>query len=167
MKERVSALIDGELERDTGIETLSEVSRDAELAKTWQRYHLIGAAFRKEPVHQLDLTERIRAVLDREQDPVPLVTATSRLPQRWPPFAIAASLVAAVIGFQILSDGPDTAPVQNSVALTVSATKWESSQNVDEEMLNELLVEHGEFTPPFGMNGLAAYAKFVSYDTTE
>jgi len=46
-------------------------------------------------------------------------------------------------------------------------TKWETSTPDVEQTLNAFLVEHGEFAPQSGMNGLMAYAKFVSYDSTD
>jgi len=169
MKERVSAFIDGELSRHHGVETLSEVSGDEELAEIWQRYHLIGAAFRKEPIYHLDLSGRIRDTIRQEAGPAPGNTAGGGRARfaRWPVFAIAASLLVAALGFQILPDEPAQVPDAPVVALTVPSTQWETIQGVDEDILNGFLVEHGEFTPAFGMNGLASYAKFVSYDTAQ
>jgi len=168
MKERVSAFIDGELGRDHGIETLSQVSSDEKLAETWQRYHLIGAAFRKEPIYHLDLSGRVRETIQQELGPIPSRIAAKNPARfvRWPALAIAASLLVAALGFQILPDKPGQPTPANRVTVTASTT-WESAQGVDEDILNELLVEHGEFTPAFGMNGLASYARFVSYDTAK
>ncbi len=170
MKERVSAFIDGELGPEHGAETLSEVSSNPNLAEVWHRYHLIGAAFRQEPIYYLNLSERVRATIDQEASPAtvrpirPVPAAPAAFP-RWPALAVAASLLVAVLGFQILPDQSNQIPPATAAELTVASTKWETVQGVDEDILNEFLVEHGEFTPAFGMNGLASYAKFVSYDT--
>ena len=81
--------------------------------------------------------------------------------------------MAAVGLFAVLPDGEEpSGGVATSIARDDRSTKWETSTSAPgdaevERTLNAFLVEHGEFNPMSGMNGLMAYAKFVSYDAGE
>lgn len=82
--------------------------------------------------------------------------------------AMAATLAAvAVIGYNaqwFTTPGVDQTGGNQSVVAERS-TRWNINQPEHESDLNSLLVEHGEFMPPSGLNGLMAYAKFVAYDS--
>lgn len=172
MNEKVSALLDDELEHDHSVQALAEVSRDAELVDVWQRYHLIGAAFRKEPIHHnVELTQRIANVIQSENHPPPDHEAEGgwrAALSGWPTYAIAASLfLVTILAVQLMPNGESGLPTANTFVAASPVTQWEINRDVNEDVLNEFLIEHGEHTPAFGMNGLASYAKFVSYDTAE
>ena len=168
MREKISALFDGELDHDEQEEVLQSICHDTDLSATWQRYHLIRAVVRNESViHTPNLSERMKTVLQDEQ------RTQSTPPQRrysigrWLPGVALAASVAGLVAFGLLTTWPtQKAPVSNEdkIALMDQATKWETSTPALENTLNAFLVEHGEFTPMSNMNGLMAYAKFVSYD---
>nr|WP_283331756.1 anti-sigma-E factor RseA [Edwardsiella anguillarum]WHQ27650.1 anti-sigma-E factor RseA [Edwardsiella anguillarum] len=69
-KEKLSALMDGELLKK---ELIGSLSKAPELQQTWQRYHLIRDTLRGDvgETLQIDLTDRIAAAL--EDEPVRLV----------------------------------------------------------------------------------------------
>ncbi len=48
MKESLSAMMDAQLSESEQVHLLTELSRDPELRKTWERYHLIRAVLNKE-----------------------------------------------------------------------------------------------------------------------
>lgn len=176
MQEKISELVDGELEPAEQEEVLHFISRDAELAATWQRYHLIRAAVRKESIaHLPGFSERVQSALT---DDVQIPTLRQKRRRytnadlgKWAPrFALAASLAALAIfgAFQLQPAQQSPGAVANvEVAQIEQGTKWETSTPDLEHALNAFLVEHGEFSPMSSMNGLMAYAKFVSYDSTE
>ncbi len=177
MKEKISALLDDELskrERDAALET---VSKDDELSDLWHRYNLIGAAFRREiNTHSPRLVRRVAQLIGHVQ-PDKLNARTPALTGRsshwaWSQtVAIAASTMAVVaVGVYMLNQ--DTAMLDvntqsSAVAIIDHPTRWENATPEHEDQLNALLVEHGEFTPMAGLNGLISYAKFVSYDAKE
>lgn len=174
MREKISELLDDELETEEQEEVLRFISQDAELAATWQRYHLIRAAVRNESISHVPVfPQRMQTVLSGDKEMPrhkPQRNAVIRLGKWAPGFALAASLAGlAVFGFFKLQPGQEmpTASNRNDIAQIDRGTKWETLTPGLEHALNTFLVEHGEFTPMSSMNGLMAYAKFVSYDSTE
>ena len=61
MKEKLSAMMDGELSEHEQAQVLAELSRDPKLRKTWERFQIIRAALSKEldVVVSVDLGDRI------------------------------------------------------------------------------------------------------------
>lgn len=178
MSEKISALLDGELNDQEREEALREISRDPALADTWSRYHLYRAAFQEESVnHNPALLERIARRLNTEVietielDPDHSVTEKQNVVEivgragvsKRPVFAIAASLVAATMLAVFMASYTPTNPTPPLIVELQSNTKWEMDREHEDE-LNGFLVRHGEFTPASGMNGLTSYARFVSYD---
>lgn len=178
-RERISALVDAELAEHDCERTFRELAEDEVLCRTWERYHLIGACLRREPVTvRPELTARLARRL--EEEPVRVTGAASspaggeRTHNRLLlPLAVAASvavLVAGGVALQQLRVPPRGPDVASSAAVgpsnvTRNVTRWTTADPGHEATLNALLVEHSEFTSPPGMNGLASYAKFVSYDS--
>lgn len=182
MNEKISALIDAELDELDERRVLGALKDDPALCCTWERYHLIRAAMR----HQLsilapsDMAERVRSRLETERQ----VESAPAL-RFWPlagGFAAAAAVaVVAIFGLQTLR-GPeaplsgtpvaavavdDVAPasavaVESSapaVAKTVSASTPTPSHD---DRLNAYLVGHNEFMPIGGMGNMLPYVRVVA-----
>jgi len=129
MNERVSQLLDGELDELERHRVLRELDGNGELRGAWERYHVIRAALRKElsSVGHCRIADRVAAHLHgesaQESAPVP-ADAPSRAPgrigqaARWiGGFAIAASVATVAI----LNWGP-VAPTVSAPAQTGSQT---------------------------------------------
>jgi len=169
MNEKISALLDGELSAHERDRLLREMGQDPVLRAAWERYHLIGAALRKDigVVVNSDLTARVASGI--ANDPAPLVQSISRLPMRHfaklaAGLAIAASVAAvAVISFKstLLPD-----PAQVPVVATVPAPKsqTQTAKAAEDSSLNALLVKHNEFSPAANMNGMLPYVRVVSHN---
>ncbi len=96
--EQLSALIDGELERDSARFLLRRIGHDAELAARWDRWHRYGETMRGAalPLRE-DFATAIMAALD---DAPAVQAAPSRSPGalRWGGgFAVAASVALAAL----------------------------------------------------------------------
>lgn len=175
MSEKLSALIDNELDDLERTRVLRELAGDDTLAERWSRYHLIGLAMRREQVMPVvNLPERVIRALDtgignsgRSAEPV------RRLPfhQSAARFAVAASVAGVLlVGGLIVklyednrTAGPGIPPAQQ-LAVNDDGMRWEGADPQSANALNTFLIEHGEFTSASGMNGLTAYTKFVAYD---
>lgn len=141
--DRISLLVDGELEAWELKGTLQALEQDAEMQACWRNYHLIGDAIRghlPNPVC-LDLSERVTQALKHEptyfqpRNPVPSAPSTATGLTRTKTavgFALAASLSAiAVVGVMDIgqSDAPGAptglaaapAAVQTTPAATAAA----------------------------------------------
>lgn len=150
-KERISALVDGELQDDV---LLEQLSGEPELADTFARYHLYGDALRNDlPKHlQLDLSDSIMAALADEapyalspfgntevqqsvNDPShqhttapknnvlrPVFGRLAPMLRYAGQFAIAASVSAAlIVGVQQYSQQDMQSPVLNTIPMSGSA----------------------------------------------
>lgn len=176
MKEKLSALVDAELDELDERRTLNALTSDADLRATWERYHLIGTVMAREfgALATPGLPDRIMAQLETD-------TARTRTRLRfWPlagGFAVAASVtVVAIVALQTLQqplNTPSSAPLavaSSGAALPAAATPATASVPKDvavakdfEEPLYPYLVGHNEFMPTAGMGGMLPYVRVVAY----
>lgn len=176
MSEKLSALIDNELDDLERARVLKDLGGDEALNELWSRYHIIGLAMRREVVvPTAGLADRVSVRLREES--LPAVDAHE--PQHRTPalrsasrFAIAASVAGVLlVGGLVVAvydwtrGGAPAGVVEPQIAAVDDATRWEGADPKTEDALNALLVEHSEFTSASGMNGLTAYTKFVAYDS--
>lgn len=175
MSEELSALIDNELGELERARVLRELGGNEELAERWSRYHIIGLAMRREHISPSgELATRVARALEAEPG---VGNGTANAGRRAQPggaagrLAIAASvagvlLVGGLIVTLYEDSRPGTATVSaQQLAVNDDGMRWEGADPGSEDALNALLIEHGEFTSASGMNGLAAYTKFVAYDS--
>ena len=84
-KEQLSALMDGEM---LDSELLSELSRNPEMQKTWESYHLIRDSLRGDTsdVLHFDISSRVMAAIEQEplrQVTTPLIPEAQPAPHQW------------------------------------------------------------------------------------
>ena len=170
MSEKISQLIDQELDSDHQKIVIDHMIKNKAACKAWQNYHLIGAIMRDEIQQSgADLSERVYSAIDAE----PTVLSPNKITNVkdgkaknseksdvWKSvglFAIAASLAIVAV----VSLNPVDTQNQND---TIAANQQTESEQVAKfaQEFDEMLVEHSEFTSSSGLNGLLAYAKLVS-----
>ncbi|MFQ5754667.1 MAG: sigma-E factor negative regulatory protein [Acidiferrobacterales bacterium] len=178
MTEHISALMDAELSEHERARVLKALAHDRDLRGTWERYHIIRAALNEDlgPVSSTDLGARIAERIG--QLPAPELQGDVR---RWKPamrwagnLALAASVAAVtILGVQwfVSSDPPGTPQQATSPRLWQAdiqrvGLRWDTRQPEVARQLNIYLVEHNEFMPTSGMNGVMSYGRFVSYDNS-
>ncbi len=166
MNEKISALMDAELEKLEERRLLETLTRDAALRRTWERYHLARAAM----TNQLDyvapsrVAERVYAELQH----VPLMV--DRSGKRWVGgLAVAASVAAlAIIGLPALQrPSTPTTPTLAVSTFTPTGSRASATEVPDEPgegRLSAYLVGHNEFMPTAGMGGMLPYVRVVTYD---
>jgi len=133
LKEALSAVIDGEADEFELRRVLDEIGKDAKLAASWERYHLIGAVLRRERISRsFGMRERVWAEVGLEEaaevqampietSELPAATASPRL-GRWTSVAVAATVAVAVVaGYLGVSEFDEAPGVQ--VAQTASAVE--------------------------------------------
>ena len=166
MTEKISQLVDNDLNPDQRETLFSQIMENQTEIQAWKSYHLIGSVIRDEISSAgRDLSGLVAEKLNSE----PTVLAPSSIKESrdskaidiWKSaglFAVAASLVlVAVISLNPLNQ-TGSRDLDNQISGAVDS---HDSIRFSEEF-NEMLVEHGEFTASPGLNGLMAYAKFVS-----
>ncbi|MFV1996832.1 MAG: sigma-E factor negative regulatory protein [Acidiferrobacterales bacterium] len=177
MKEKLSALLDGELETSELAQTVKQIANEPPMRETWGRYHLIRDVMRR----QLDslappgLADTISLRLQSE----PSILVPRRRSDfkanatRWVAgVAVAASVAAvAIVGVRWFAPNQSNVPqlvaqsVESADYLRSSGIRWQAVSKDVEHDLNMFLVQHSEFAPTTGMNGVMSYVRFVGYDT--
>jgi sigma-E factor negative regulatory protein RseA len=165
MKDRLSALMDGELDDKSAVAVIEELGRDPEAAQTWRTYQLISDAMRESQLLSADFTARFSERLSKEPTvlaPRAQFPGLQRAPQRWFAASAAASVAAAVglVGWLAFAPQPQApAPVAqaeqkpNIVPMPTSA--------------NDYLLAHQGFSPRVSLQGMAPYVRTVSEQTVE
>jgi len=156
MNERISALMDGELDDTAAGTAIDALRRDRAAFEAWRTYHLISDAMRDTRL----LSEGFTASLGERLAAEPTVLAP--LPggprQRFALAAAASVAAVSLVGWLAFAPQPQTqlaqapkAPVM--VALPASA--------------NDYLLAHQGFSPRVSFQGMAPYVRTVSEPSDE
>lgn len=177
MKERISELMDGELERGAADKAVEALLGDAEALAAWRRYHLVGDALRETRALSPGFAERLAGRLAQE----PTVLAPRRLPAEparpWVPLpaAVAASLAAlGLVGWLAFAPHSPVQPeaAQLAQAPAVTAPTAPPVEKAAKRVplpagTPDYLLAHQGFSPRVSLQGMAAYARTVSDEATE
>ncbi len=167
--EKISALMDGELDARDTHQTLARLKQDPEARARWDTFHLIGSTIRRERAVGPDLARRVSARLAQE----PTVLAP-RAPRAMPaaPYALSAAASLAVVGIAgwvTLHERPDAQPDAVAATPTVlsapapaPAPAAQLASTPRDARTNEYLMLHQEYSPSTAIQGLAPYVRTVS-----
>ena len=170
MKQRISALMDGELERPEAAGPLEALRDEGEARETWRGYHLIGDAMRDTRMLSAGFAARVAAELEKE----PTVMAPGRIARvrqrpRWQVLSAAASLAAvAMVGwvaFGTQESGPEVALVPQQEVVAAKETKQvgpPAARVPPPESANDYLYAHQGYSPRNSLQGVAPYVRTVS-----
>lgn len=123
MKNKISALMDGELDSIDVADTITQVKKTEELRNEWSTYHLIGDTLRHPAMSTFDIAPGIRKKLAIEPTVLTPEFPKEKKGQAFA-FAVAASMVTAVAAVtwmggqtmdQPLDRVTDTAALQTAV----------------------------------------------------
>ena len=161
--EKISALMDGELDAHQTDQQLARLKQDAQARESWNTFHLIGDAMRGERVMPSSLAARVSERLAQE----PTVLAPRRKPaSRVTAYALsaAASLSAvALVGWVAINGMVDTQPAPTVVAVkTTPQPAPQPTNHPSDGRMNEYLLAHQGFSPSTALQGLAPYIRTVS-----
>ena len=167
--DKISALMDGELDGHQAREQWTRLKQDEELLQHWHTFHLIGDALRGERM----LSSRFDAQLAARLGGEPTVLAPRRsAAQRFTAYALsaAASLAAvALVGWVAFVDNPlaprtdiANAPVAAPAVATAPAPQAQVASVPNEGRASDFLIAHQEFSPSTAIQGLAPYVRSVS-----
>jgi sigma-E factor negative regulatory protein RseA len=168
MKDRLSALMDGELDDKSAAEVLESLGRDREAIEAWRAYQLISDAMRDSPVLSADFTARVSARLAAE----PTVLAPRAMrpePRRW--FAVGAAAAASLaavglVGWMAFGPQPGGPPAPAPVAQAKPAEAKPVMVPLPTQA-NDYLLAHQGFSPRVSLQGMAPYVRTVSEQAVE
>ena len=166
MKDRISALMDGELDDKSAAMTIDALFRDAEARDTWRTYHLVSDALARSRMLSAGFTERVAAELAKE--PTVLAASRSRAePQRrWLAVAAGVAAVSLVgwLGF---------APQQTAITPLAQAPKAVVPPQATPHVVplpsgaSDYLLAHQGFSPRVSLQGMMPYVRTVSEQAGE
>jgi sigma-E factor negative regulatory protein RseA len=158
--ERISALIDGELEDDELAREVKRLEEDPEWRSAWDAYHLIGDVLRGQGQLTEHVVERVSVRLTSEPTVLAPKPRRTALLARRVALPIAASVVgvAVVAWLAVFNDPRSTQPAlfadaEQSVAAVVEPAG---------PTMNEYLMAHQQFSPSTAMQGVGSYVRTVS-----
>jgi sigma-E factor negative regulatory protein RseA len=171
MKEKLSALMDGELDDKSAAEVLQALGSDREAVRTWRTYQLVSDALRENRLLSADFAARLAGRLAAE----PTVFAPRALREQsraqsrtWFALSAAASLAGvALVGWMALAPQPHTIPAPTPAA--VAQMQPEPKPNIVPlpTTANDYLLAHQGFSPRISLQGMAPYVRTVAEQAVE
>ena len=172
MKEQISALLDGEGSDLERAQTMRAIDSEPELRATWERYHIVSAAIRRELDIMVspEMADRLRVRLHEE---TPQSSRARFLSPRVFKLTAGLAIAASVAAVAILNLPPLVSTVNSPIARNGSTSLAgnrivaDTHQTPAEQRsaLNPYLVQHGEYTPAAGMNGMLSYVRVIGRDS--
>jgi sigma-E factor negative regulatory protein RseA len=160
--DKISALMDGELDARQAPEQFGRFKQDGELVECWQTFHLIGDSMRGDHALSPAFNRRMAERLDAE--PTVLAPQRSIAPKRIVTYALsAAASVAAValVGWVAFVSNP-IATQQEIAKAPVAAPSPQLASVPSDGKMNDYLIAHQEFSPSTSIQGVAPYIRTVS-----
>ena len=162
MKEKLSALIDGELQSDTLHAHLGRLRADPELRGAWDTYHLIGDALRG----QISPAIADRVVARLREEPTVLAPRQEKSPARrlgWYAMSAAASVAAVAFVVWTASPGWRAEPqLAGGPASDTAATPVTLVSSVPLPEVENYLLAHQPYSHTSAMQGIAPYGRSVA-----
>jgi sigma-E factor negative regulatory protein RseA len=166
MKDRISALMDGELDDKSAAELIGNLARDGEGGEAWRTYHLIGDAMRGNAPLTEDFAARVAwKLVDEPTNLAP--RALPPEPRRWYALSAAASLAAvALVGWLAFAPQPQVAPVPAPIVQTQPVEVKPTIVPMP-TAANDYLLAHQGFSPRVSLQGMAPYVRTVAEQQPE
>lgn len=165
MKEKLSALMDGELDDKSAAEVIQAFGTDHEAARTWRTYQVISDAMRESRLLSADFAARLSTRLAAERT-VLAPRALQAESRKWFALSAAASVAAvALVGWLALAPQTQTTPAPTPVA----QVQPQSKPNIVPlpSTANDYLLAHQGFSPRIYLQGMAPYARTVAEQAVE
>jgi sigma-E factor negative regulatory protein RseA len=166
MNDRISALMDGEVDGKSAAQLIEVLARDTEAVSAWRTYHLIGDAMRG----GLLLSEGFTARLAQRLAAEPTVLAPRRIrteaPRLFTLSAAAASLAAvAFVGW--IAFAPQTPIAPAPVAQVQTPAEAKPVMVPLPNAANDYLLAHQGFSPRVSLQGMAPYVLTIAEHPAE
>jgi len=159
MKNRISELMDGELDERSAADTIKACGQGGDALETWRTYHLISDAMRDSRVLSAGFSARFLERLQAE----PTVLAPQRVrpeSRTWFALSAAASFAAvALVGWLAFAPQPEVPPMAQAPKPPAEVPQ---TQAMAPSTANDYLLAHQGFSPRVSFQGVAPYVRNVS-----
>ncbi len=160
MKNKISAMMDGELYEDEVDSIVTQLKADDEAQQSWEIYHLIGDVLRQpESIHR-EIGSSVHELMINE----PTVLAPKRvgISERFRNIALSAA--ASVMALGVVAWMSLQVPPQNLPQMAMQQQTQLRPVNFQvKPQANEYLLAHQEFSPSNEVHGSASYIRNVAY----
>jgi sigma-E factor negative regulatory protein RseA len=168
MNDRISALMDGEVDEKSAAQLIEALARDADAIRTWRSYHLIGDAMRGGVLRGVFLSERFTERVAQRLAAEPTVLAPRRMrtesPRLFTLSALAASVAAvAFVGWMAFAPQPQVVAPVAQVKAPVEKPPMIPLPNA----ANDYLLAHQGFSPRVSLQGMAPYVLTIAEHPAE
>ena len=164
--DKVSALMDGELDEHEARRVVLGLKDAGEARESWAAYHTIGDVLRGESLPAFDVSGRVAAaVADEPAIVAPRQPARMNRPLTYALSAAASVLAVAVVGWMAFSGNPSTLPLE--IARNAPVQKAPETQLVStpsDGQMNDYLLAHQGVSPSNRLHGVAPYIRTISMD---
>jgi sigma-E factor negative regulatory protein RseA len=164
--ERISALMDGELDGEDVLAELKRIKGDDDLMRSWETYHLIGDVLRTEKVLGAPFGDRFRAALAQEPTVLaPRPMAAARKVRLYALSAAASVAGVAVVGWLAFMNHPASldggiGPVALQSATPAAAVV--PAATLADASVDEYLLAHRAYSPSAAIPVVAPYMRSVN-----
>ena len=164
--DKISELMDGELDEHQARRQVVRVARDASMRETWEAFHLIGDVMRGEQALSGRFGDALSERLSREPTVLaPRRGIVTKITNVALPVAASIAAVAAV-GWVAFFNNPLAPSFETAKAPVAPAAVMQPSAQLasvpSDGKMNEYLFAHQEFSPSTAIQGLAPYIRSVS-----
>ena len=159
MDERISRLMDGELEGAEADAAFRHL-RHADGVSTWVCYHVIGDALRRFGAPTPGFAERFAARLAAEPTVLaPKPQNTNRLPRVW---AAAATVAAVLVVGSVAVSTLQPQPIALAKSRPATAVAVRAPEAKPQTVSPDYLLAHQEYSPTTQIQGVGPYLRAVS-----
>lgn len=169
MKQKISELVDGELEDREADAALKALREEGEARVAWRTYHLISDALRDTQLLSPGFAARVSARI--AQEPAVLAPAarlqSSRV--RWVGQRVAAGIAAVAMvgglwwGWTVEPTTQGPLPLAQSPG-TATTAQAEPARVAPPAEAHDYLLAHQRYSPRNSLQGMATYVRTVSAD---
>ncbi|MBC7944982.1 MAG: sigma-E factor negative regulatory protein [Burkholderiales bacterium] len=158
--DKISALMDGELEEYNARSALASLKSRADLRDQWMSFHVVGDALRQDAQLSCDFSGKFSELLAKEPTVLAPTRRATATPRRMALSAVASVAAVAMVGWLALSESP--LPRPDNLASAPPARSAPSLEFETDSAVNDYLLAHQEFSPSTAIQGVASYVRTVS-----
>ena len=163
--ERISALMDGELESEETASVIPAVRQRADLREAWATYHLIGDALRGQACARCDVSSGVAVHLAKEPTVLAPPASSTSFGKRWALPSLAAAAAVATVTWMSLQTQEEMVTQMARSEANVHSVGWRlvptAGTTADGSAIDELM-QVGGFAPqpgpPIQVSGREAQA---------
>jgi sigma-E factor negative regulatory protein RseA len=173
MKNKISALIDGELDSHERESAVAALRHDPDAIEAWRIYHLVGDVMRDARPLPTGFSDRFSQRLAQEPSilaPVQMTREPGRV-RRVPLYAAASLAAIALVGWLAFMPRPGVAPGDLTIAQSRPPTVAKAATEPPAKSLpgsaRDYLLAHQAYSPRVTLQGIAPAVRTVADTASE